>query len=154
MALKISERKVREEKMNCPKCQKVLENGIFADVVYHKCKTCGGFWFDKDELREIKQNKDWFKLDSGVAGATSKTYKGELKCPRCDEKLHTIEYAQESGIRVDVCSECDGLWLDAGELKAMHEESAGWIDKLKEKAQEELIAIELFLIEASKFSPQ
>ncbi|PKM99105.1 MAG: hypothetical protein CVU78_08040 [Elusimicrobia bacterium HGW-Elusimicrobia-2] len=140
--------------MDCPKCKKVLTEGIFADVVYHKCESCGGFWFDKDELKEIKKQKDWFKLDSGITCAVSKSYRGELKCPRCDEALHTIEYAQESGIKVDVCSECDGLWLDAGELKAIHEACATWIEKLKEKAEEELIAIELFLIEAGKFSPQ
>ncbi|MCD6311830.1 MAG: zf-TFIIB domain-containing protein [Elusimicrobia bacterium] len=141
-------------KMNCPRCKKVLTDGIFGDVVYQKCGTCGGFWFDKNELKEVKKQKDWFKLDTVVAGATSKVSKGELKCPRCGETLHTIEYAHESGVKINVCSECEGLWLDSGELKAIHEVSATWLERLKEKAEEELTAVELFLIKIGKYSPQ
>jgi hypothetical protein len=38
---------------------------------------------------------------------------GELNCPKCDGKL--VETGYEN-IKIDVCNNCTGVWLDAGEL--------------------------------------
>jgi len=45
-----------------------------------------------------------------------------MHCPKCGMKLIEIDY---DGILIDKCSSCDGVWLDAGELKAITEESGG-----------------------------
>lgn len=37
-----------------------------------------------------------------------------MRCPKCGMELIEIDY---KGIKVDKCSECKGLWLDAGELE-------------------------------------
>lgn len=39
-----------------------------------------------------------------------------LKCPKCGMDLIEIDY---KSIKVDKCSGCDGIWLDAGELEAV-----------------------------------
>jgi len=39
-----------------------------------------------------------------------------MKCPKCGMELIEIDY---KGIKVDKCSECEGVWLDAGELEAI-----------------------------------
>lgn len=39
-----------------------------------------------------------------------------MKCPKCGMELIEIDYKQ---IKVDKCSSCDGVWLDAGELDAV-----------------------------------
>ncbi len=39
-----------------------------------------------------------------------------LKCPKCGMDLIEIDY---KSIRVDKCSGCDGVWLDAGELETI-----------------------------------
>ena len=139
--------------MNCPKCKEVLVDGILGDVVYQKCNNCGGFWFDKGELKQIKKEKDWFKIDTVVENATSKITKGKLKCPHCRETLHTIEYSHETGIKINVCSKCEGLWLDSGELQAIHKVSETWTERLKEKVEDDLIAVELFLIKIGRILP-
>ncbi len=36
-----------------------------------------------------------------------------LNCPKCRIELNEIDY---KGIRIDKCSRCGGIWLDAGEL--------------------------------------
>ena len=38
-----------------------------------------------------------------------------MKCPKCGMELIEVDY---KGIKVDKCSECEGVWLDAGELEA------------------------------------
>lgn len=39
-----------------------------------------------------------------------------MKCPKCGMELIEIDYKQ---IKIDKCSSCDGVWLDAGELEAV-----------------------------------
>ena len=36
-----------------------------------------------------------------------------MKCPRCGGDLKERQYHH---VKVDICSECKGTWLDAGEL--------------------------------------
>ncbi len=37
-----------------------------------------------------------------------------MRCPKCGMELVEIDYR---GIKVDRCTACDGVWLDAGELE-------------------------------------
>ena len=37
-------------------------------------------------------------------------------CPECGMELIEIDH---KGIKVDKCSECEGIWLDAGELESV-----------------------------------
>jgi len=39
-----------------------------------------------------------------------------MRCPKCGMELIEIDY---KGVKVDKCSECEGVWLDAGELEAI-----------------------------------
>lgn len=39
-----------------------------------------------------------------------------MKCPKCGMELIEVDYRQ---IKIDKCSSCDGVWLDAGELEAV-----------------------------------
>jgi Zn-finger nucleic acid-binding protein len=41
-----------------------------------------------------------------------------MKCPRCDKVLSPVEY---DGVTVQVCPECTGEWLVAGELQKVIE---------------------------------
>ena len=37
-----------------------------------------------------------------------------MRCPKCGMQLIEMDY---KNIKVDKCSECQGIWLDAGELE-------------------------------------
>jgi hypothetical protein len=39
-----------------------------------------------------------------------------MKCPKCGMELIEIDYR---GIKIDRCSACEGVWLDAGELETI-----------------------------------
>ncbi len=39
-----------------------------------------------------------------------------MKCPKCGANLKEVTNAQ---VAVDVCTECGGMWLDAGELELL-----------------------------------
>ncbi|MBI4682121.1 MAG: zf-TFIIB domain-containing protein [Nitrospirae bacterium] len=50
-----------------------------------------------------------------------------MRCPKCGMELIEIDYKE---IKVDKCSECDGIWLDAGELQTISKLEKTGLDKL------------------------
>ncbi len=50
-----------------------------------------------------------------------------MRCPKCGMELIAIDY---KGIEVDKCSECEGIWLDAGELETVSKLEKSGLDKL------------------------
>jgi uncharacterized protein with PIN domain len=50
-----------------------------------------------------------------------------MRCPKCGMELIEIDY---KNIKVDKCSECEGIWLDAGELEAVAKLEKTGLDKL------------------------
>jgi Zn finger protein HypA/HybF involved in hydrogenase expression len=49
-----------------------------------------------------------------------------MRCPKCGMELIEIDY---KGTKVDECSECRGVWLDAGELSAVSRFEKSTLDK-------------------------
>ena len=50
-----------------------------------------------------------------------------MRCPKCGMALIEISY---KGIMIDECSECEGIWLDAGELDMISKMEKKGLDKL------------------------
>jgi len=48
-------------------------------------------------------------------------------CPKCGMDLIEIDY---KNIKVDKCSSCQGIWLDAGELESVSNLEKSTLDKL------------------------
>ena len=46
-----------------------------------------------------------------------------MRCPKCGMELIEIDHL---GHKVDQCSACRGLWLDAGEVEAFAKPGEGW----------------------------
>ena len=49
-----------------------------------------------------------------------------MQCPKCGMELIEINY---KGIKIDECSECEGIWLDAGELETVAKLEKSGLDK-------------------------
>ena len=143
-----------EDTMKCPKCSSTLDDKILGSTIYDRCNKCGGLWFDKDELYQIKKEKDWFDVDTSIENANLKIKKGDSECPRCSKPLHTIKYEHETSIEIDICPKCQGIWLDAGGLQAIHKANETWLEKIKDKTEKELVAVELFFIKIIPFLPR
>lgn len=99
--------------MFCPRCKSVnLKHGRVKskNTIIDYCPVCKGIWFDAGELEEV----------SALAAKDLQIQDGAQKnariCPRCRKLLYAFEYPQ-TFVLVDMCSNCKGLWLDAGELK-------------------------------------
>jgi Zn-finger nucleic acid-binding protein len=47
----------------------------------------------------------------------------QMTCPKCRGEMRTYE---RSGVTVDQCTECRGIFLDRGELEKLFEAEANW----------------------------
>jgi hypothetical protein len=45
-----------------------------------------------------------------------------MHCPKCGQVLKEVEY---SGVPIDICPHCQGMWLDKGELDQLQHKSGG-----------------------------
>ena len=50
-----------------------------------------------------------------------------MHCPKCGMKLIEVDY---KSLKVDRCSACDGIWLDAGELEAAGDLEKGLLGRI------------------------
>ena len=118
--------------MQCPRCQIELAAHIVDDVEIDECTSCGGVWFDHDELRRAKDlmdpNLGWLDFEIWEHEDRFKVGAGRLACPRCGDATCTLAY-DATEIDVDYCPACRGAWLDKRELEhivlALENELAG-----------------------------
>ncbi len=66
-------------------------------------------YFAKQDAELLKAQRA--KLDAERAAAQKSAH--YMKCPKCGSDLKEQELAS---VKVDVCPNCKGMWLDAGEL--------------------------------------
>ena len=82
-----------------------------------RCPFCGGLWFDASELDRI--------LQAGPGGVPVEAVIPErgmsaISCPRCWPKL--LDTAGWSGMILERCPTCRGLYVDAPELLRLQRE--------------------------------
>jgi Zn-finger nucleic acid-binding protein len=99
--------------MKCPKCKdsklitkKVKGQSFQIDI----CPDCRGMWFDENELASLLKvpAKD-VKVPPGAQGQ-------DIYCPKCEKPLYVFCYPQTM-VLIDMCKECEGIWLDAKEFQ-------------------------------------
>jgi Zn-finger nucleic acid-binding protein len=122
--------------MKCPDCHtENLKKQVFYQTEVDYCPRCLGVWFEEDELRQAKDEKDrdlnWLDIDLWKDEKTFKISKSRKVCPLCSVPLYEVNYG-DSKIKVDVCNVCHGVWLERGEFKKV-------IKYLKEKEKYEVL---------------
>lgn len=120
--------------MDCPKCLGTLETIPLTQnfsrggkgtrdksrtfvLEIDKCFSCGGVWFDKNELDKyltegmtvIDSPSLGRDLDRSLDQATG-------KCPRCVVELQKAPVTESKLMTIDICPECQGVWLDPTEI--------------------------------------
>jgi len=121
--------------MKCPKCDRTLESIVINHNKVDRCNLCGGIWFDKDELKNVKDERDhnlsWLDFDLWSDEGKLKPSGTFVDCPRDGKPLFKIKYGP-SDVMVDICLDCHGVWLDKDELDKI-------LKELKEKVNKETL---------------
>jgi Zn-finger nucleic acid-binding protein len=122
--------------MICPNNHKEpMEKVLFHHIEADYCPECLGIWFDRDELRLAKDDKDeqlnWVDFDVWRDKSKFSLARLDKRCPVCRIPFVEVGY-DKSKVKIDFCKKCQGIWLDRGEFKQI-------IVYLKKKSDHEVL---------------
>ena len=113
-----------QNQLNCPRCETPLTTRRYARGAIDHCPSCSGIWFDHEIFEktvEHNRKKADMSLKPSKPGQHN-VYNNHpvsyLPCPECNSLMSRRNFAQRSGVIVDVCS-AHGVWLDHKELSAI-----------------------------------
>jgi Zn-finger nucleic acid-binding protein len=125
--------------MQCPSCQGSLRPIGYEGIQIETCQSCRGEWLDGEELghvvraREVRfdeQERRAIAAATKITGVKLEDLDRDLPCPKCDGRTDAINYGGDTGIVIDRCPGCHGIWLDGGELERIQALVEGWEDNL------------------------
>lgn len=122
----------------CPACSQepaprlnAREVGTSPPVPFHECPSCAGMWLGQESFADlVKRNERagyasslaWLfpttqvlSEDGAKKAAPPRFYR---RCPVCQETMVRRNFADHSGVIIDVCSG-HGVWFDCNELSAI-----------------------------------
>ena len=108
--------------MECPKCRASMETVEFGtDITIRRCTGCSGLFCNWRTLRQLRD--EWLSdaaLDRGNASLGAKHNEMvDISCPGCGATMSRVQDREQVHITLDSCPDCDGVFLDAGELTDM-----------------------------------
>jgi len=99
--------------MNCPKCRKTtLVTKPVEDYNFslEECSECRGMWFERGELEAAlgELAEKYMQVPPGRPNP-------HLLCPACGKPMYSFNYPG-TYVKVELCYDCRGFWLDAKEI--------------------------------------
>jgi uncharacterized protein len=122
--------------MKCPRCHAALQSVEYDGQTVEVCPDCQGEWLAAGELQKIAEHNDEVFTPEEIASldavnkeifTSEKDDHDQLNCPACEDvPMEHFNYADTTGIILHKCTECEGIWMDKGELKKIEELVDGW----------------------------
>lgn len=125
--------------MQCLRCDGNLETERYEGISIDTCPRCGGQWLDAGELKSIvdireerfsEEEKSGLKLLQREFHPDSMKSEDTLQCPMGHGDMTKFRYGGTSPVVVDRCPECEGMWLDDGELEQVQILVESWEKEL------------------------
>jgi len=126
-------------KLSCPRCGGVLSSVHYphTDVTVDVCDACEGVWLDNGEFPRIRawhqslEQQDFAELDTHESRSEEflRSFLADMDtatmlCPRCQKPALEELDLDYSGVVLDRCLQCGGVWFDGGELEQVLKEAA------------------------------
>ena len=125
--------------MKCPSCSSSLQTVTYEGIQIETCTGCGGEWLDDGELGHITRARQ-VRFDEQERRAVAQAVKitgvkladvdRDLACPKCAGQTDAVNFGGDTGIIIDRCTSCHGIWVDATELEKIQMVIEGWEDGL------------------------
>jgi hypothetical protein len=80
--------------------------------------------------QEAERKRQWAKEREAKIAQEERERRKALhfmKCPKCGADLEEIGLGD---VKVDKCFQCEGIWLDSGELDRITQKDAGFLKRL------------------------
>ena len=112
----------------CPRCKALLATERIREPLAHfdafLCSGCGGRFLSQVQLQLVEETVEPTLLElRHIPPAPNQNI--VLNCPICPAHpaMDKYEHHRDRKVILDRCPECQGIWLDSGELRAIREES-------------------------------
>lgn len=96
--------------LSCPRCSTPLERwerrAETRTIVLDRCRRCEGVWIDGAELSDVAPQL------ATVRESTADRSNSRIACVRCDAPAAEVPFFT---VKIDVCPDCFGVWLDGPE---------------------------------------
>lgn len=121
--------------MNSPVTGRPMREIEYEGATIHTCDDSGGEFIGPEALAHIvRTQEEQFEetlhqalADSNPrAGIDASEIERQFSCPGCGGQMHIINYAGDSGVHLDRCHECGGVWLDHHELEKIQILMENW----------------------------
>jgi Zn-finger nucleic acid-binding protein len=93
-------------------------------VLLDQCPRCGGIWCDRWELYPVTEAaaERIDVADKDALHQPTPPKDEQLECPRCRARMFRFrDPAIPADARIERCPNCDGMWLNRGELRRFKE---------------------------------
>jgi len=134
-----------ETPLACPRCREPLQALRLGATTVRECAACGGLWLDPESLQKLSDGREErADVVSALASRTPTVLATPdvvryVPCPRCAKLMNRRNFAQSSGVVLDVCAK-HGVWLDRGELeRVLGFVSGGGLARARAREHERLI---------------
>lgn len=127
--------------MKCPIDQTTLKEVVYEGIHIETCPSCGGEWLDADELKHVVAAREHKFSEAELAAlAKAKPVTGialesvdrDVPCPKCGTQTKPVNYGGDTGLIIDSCPDCGGIWLDAAEVESIQGIVEAWEKQLPE----------------------
>ena len=71
-------------------------------------------WDDMKKTKEEEYFRNVERDKLAAIAAKKATPELRMRCPKCGGALADVDF---QGVRIDRCTACSGMWLDAGEIE-------------------------------------
>ena len=110
--------------MQCPKCYSSMSrvDDETVDVTIHRCDHCFGLHIERLTRSTLDDMIVAVAFDIGDDAETELDEMMYVDCPRCDLMMDQ-QLNESPRVKIEVCEACNGVFLDAGELRRYTEPS-------------------------------
>jgi len=104
----------------CPRCSENLRDVEELGEPLRACARCGGRWLTAESLGALvsaRVEAEGEVPEEAHLQVPLAEVREELTCPDCGRVMEAFNYAADSGVILDRCGHCGGVWVDGGELE-------------------------------------
>jgi len=106
--------------MKCPRCKATLTAVELEGARAERCPSCHGTWFMRSAFEAAAEHADadagWLAFELWRDAERFRGQAADLPCPRCGKRMARLAYG-DVDVLIDVCPDCEGVWLDGEELE-------------------------------------
>ncbi|MEA2708851.1 MAG: hypothetical protein QOF78_1452 [Phycisphaerales bacterium] len=107
----------------CPACSVPLARVALGETMLIECTRCFGIWLDTESFNRICAERERQAAVLGKAVPQEIDIKKAWRyvpCPACRQLMHRVNFAEQSGVIVDICKD-HGVWFEREELRKIVE---------------------------------